>query len=82
MTDPSGVFHTPDFDEDGFYDKYLDCNWTIVVEPGYIVLLLIQEGMFDLEQSVWCLYNEMMLCYAIKDDGCRFDRIKVDLVSF
>ena len=85
LTDLSGLLRSPDFDQDGYYDHNLDCNWTIVTEPGHVVLLLAQEEEFDIEASGWCEYSDQLVytgslkCIpqALWDIQCRFDNIKV-----
>ena len=72
LTDLSGLLRNPDFDQDGYYDHNLDCNWTIITEPGHVVLLLAQEEVFDIEASEWC-DNIDYTCIP----QCRFDNIKV-----
>ena len=73
------MLQSPDFDQDGYYDHNMNCKWTIVTEPGFVILLRTTEEKFDVEHSErWCLYYGIthVKC-LLAPIRCRFDRIKV-----
>ena len=39
LTGPSGELHSPDDNDDGFYDPYISCRWIIEVAVGKLVEL-------------------------------------------
>ena len=81
LSKTSGVLQSPDFDQDGYYDHNLECDWTIVTEPGLIVLLLTQAESFDIEAG-FCKYSAIyysgrLRCSPTVDSECRYDNVKV-----
>ena len=38
----SGFITSPDYDNDGLYDKNVDCLWTIQVEEGHFIRYMFQ----------------------------------------
>ena len=84
----SGVFRSPDIDNDGYYDNNLNCSWTIVTETDRLVLLLPQVEQFDVEASSSCRfyfgssyfdssYTGLLQCHIWMDTECRFDSVKL-----
>ena len=51
----SGKIISPDMDGDGYYEANLECDWTIIVEPGYVILLIIDA--FNVESGPNCSYD-------------------------
>lgn len=55
LSSPLGVFGTPDIDNDGMYDYYLDCLWTITANTNQVLNLTFST--FELESSSACRYD-------------------------
>ena len=51
------MFGSPDFNDDGYYENRLECDWTLIIEPGYVILLLIET--FDVEIDPNCAYDSL-----------------------
>ena len=51
------MLRSPDFDADGYYDNGIQCDWTVIVEPGYVIVLLVD--MFNVETEPHCKYDSV-----------------------
>lgn len=55
LTSSSGMFGSPDIDMNGKYEPYLNCLWTIAVDPNKVISLSFTT--FELEGGVSCSYD-------------------------
>lgn len=55
LTSSSGMFGSPDIDMNGKYESYMNCLWTIAIDPNKVVSLSFTT--FELEGGVSCSYD-------------------------
>ena len=60
LTEPSGFIHSPDVDNDGYYDSNQNCFWTITAPAEQVIFLKFLE--FDIEFHVDCDYDFVEVC--------------------
>ena len=62
LTDQSGVFHSPDNDNNGVYENGQDCLWTLTALEGQVIYLKFIK--FDLEdgENNICAYDFVEVC--------------------
>nr|KAG5698141.1 hypothetical protein BaRGS_001736 [Batillaria attramentaria] len=57
LTGTGGMISSPNFPND--YDNYLDCEWLITVDPGYVVQ--VNSPVYSFEQSPDCMYDSIQI---------------------
>ena len=59
LSEPSGEFFSPGYNGFETYASWLDCEWTIIIQPGHVVQLLLQ--MFDMEYEEQCRHDSFQV---------------------
>lgn len=62
LTGPSGVFISPDVDNNGVYESNQDCLWTLTAPEHQVIYLKFIK--FDLEFEDNCGYDYVEVCYS------------------
>ena len=60
LTSSSGWIASPDFDDDGYYDHYLNCFWTVHVKDNDVVFF--QVLFVQIQYAEGCLHDYLEVC--------------------